>query len=382
MQRRISIIGSTGSIGLQALDVARNLNIKVDGISANQNIDILEQQAREFKPKCVAINGKKNAFELKERLKGLKIDVLEGADGLNAVATVDTVDTVVTSVVGISGLIPTINAIKHNKNVALANKETLVAGGEIIMDLAKEKGVKIIPVDSEHSAIFQCLEGNNISDVNKIILTASGGPFRTKTKEEMVKVTRQEALIHPNWGMGNKITIDSATMMNKGLEVIEAKWLFGIDIKNINVVVHPQSIIHSMVEYKDGSIIAQLGPPDMRIPIQFALTYPDRKENEFPKLDLIKVGSLTFENPDFEKFPALQLAFEALKIGGTMPTVLNASNEILVDMFLRDKITFMDIPKYVGKAMEEHSIIKKPVLDNIIEVDAYVREYMKSIIKY
>jgi len=374
MTGSISILGSTGSIGVQTLDVARNLGIRVAGLAANTSIDKLESQAREFLPEVVAVGDEKLAKVLAERLDDLDVEVIGGMEGFKRVASIESVDTVVTSIVGIAGLIPTMEAIKNKKNIALANKETLVTAGEIVMSEALKAGIKILPVDSEHSAIFQSLMGNNINDVSKIILTASGGPFRGKSSKDLENVTLAEALKHPNWSMGSKITIDSATLMNKGLEVIEAKWLFGLDIDKIKVIVHPQSIIHSMVEYVDGSVIAQLGSPDMRLPIQFALTYPDREHNNFSKLDLLKCGNLTFEEPDMETFPCLNLAFEALKIGATMPAVMNAANEEAVGLFLKEKIKFVDIPKAIEKVMSKHAIINNPTIDDILEVDLWARQ--------
>ncbi|HOM01227.1 MAG TPA: 1-deoxy-D-xylulose-5-phosphate reductoisomerase [Acetivibrio sp.] len=380
MVKRISILGSTGSIGVQTLDVARNLNIKVDGLAANKNIDLLEKQVREFHPEVVAVKDEERARVLRERLSDTDCKVESGIDGLKTVASIESVETVVTSIVGIAGLIPTMEAIKHKKNIALANKETLVTAGHIVMSEAAKMEVKILPVDSEHSAIFQSLMGNNKEDVSKIILTASGGPFRGRKRGQLENVTLKEALKHPNWSMGSKITIDSATMMNKGLEVIEAHWLFDIPQDDIEVLVHPQSIIHSMVEYKDGSIIAQLGSPDMRLPIQFALTYPDRKPNNFSKLDIIKNGSLTFEAPDIEAFPCLELAFEALRAGGTMPAVLNAANEEAVGLFLDEKIRFLDIPKIIENVMGRHSIKPDPDIDDIIDIDLWARRKVREII--
>ncbi|KNY24911.1 1-deoxy-D-xylulose-5-phosphate reductoisomerase [Pseudobacteroides cellulosolvens] len=369
MAKNISILGSTGSIGIQSLDVARNLKIKVSGLSANSNVDLLEKQAREFMPRVVAINNDSLRSDLESRLKGLPIEVLSGLDGLKAVAAMDEIDTVVTSIVGIAGLIPTLEAVKKGKDIALANKETLVTAGNIVMSEAKKYNVKILPVDSEHSAIFQCLMGNNLNRVSKLILTASGGPFRGRFYEELKEVTLKDALNHPNWVMGSKITIDSASLMNKGLEVIEAKWLFDIPIERIDVLIHPQSVIHSMVEYSDGSVLAQLGSPDMRIPIQFALTYPDRCHNDFSKLDLLKTRNLTFEEPDIKSFPCLGLAFYALKEGGTMPAVLNAANEVAVRLFLEEKIRFIDIPVIIEEAMGKHQKNNNPSLEDIIEVD-------------
>lgn len=379
MTKSISILGSTGSIGVQTLDVARNLGIKVAGLAANTSIDKLESQAREFLPEIVAVGDENLAKVLAQKLEDLDIEVIGGIEGFKRVASIESIDTVVTSIVGIAGLIPTMEAIKNKKNIALANKETLVTAGEIVMSEALKAGVEILPVDSEHSAIFQSLMGNNIEDISKIILTASGGPFRGKSSKELENVTLAEALKHPNWSMGSKITIDSATLMNKGLEVIEAKWLFGMDAEKIEVIVHPQSIIHSMVEYVDGSIIAQLGSPDMRLPIQFALTYPDRKYNNFSKLDLLKCGSLTFEEPDMETFPCLKLAFEALRIGATMPAVMNAANEEAVGLLLKEKIKFIDIPKVIEKVMSKHIIIDNPTIEDILHVDLWARNIIKEM---
>ncbi|TYQ13033.1 UNVERIFIED_CONTAM: 1-deoxy-D-xylulose 5-phosphate reductoisomerase [Acetivibrio alkalicellulosi] len=380
MINSISVLGSTGSIGTQTLDVARNLNIKVEALTGNTNIDLLESQAREFLPKMVAVKDEKIANILKERLLDVNIEVIGGIEGLKRAATLECVDVVVVSIVGIAGLIPTLEAIKSKKNIALANKETLVTAGSIVMEKAIEMGVNVIPIDSEHSAILQCLMGNNIKDVSKIILTASGGPFREKTMEELNNVSLKEALKHPNWNMGSKITIDSATLMNKGLEVIEAKWLFGLSQSQIDVLVHPQSIVHSMVEYKDGCVMAQMGSPDMRIPIQFALTYPERKGNDFSKLNLLKSGSLTFEIPDTKRFPCLRLAYQALEEGGTMPVVLNAANEEAVSLFMREKIKFIQIPNIIEEAMGMHTLIDKPCLEDIINVDIWAREFVKKSI--
>ncbi len=374
MAKVISIIGSTGSIGVQTLDVARNLGIKVAALSANSNIDLLEKQVHEFLPSIVSIGNEDAARELKNRLQGMNIQVAFGQDGMKRVVELDEVDTVVTSVVGTSGLIPTMHAIKNKKNIALANKETLVTAGKLVMEEAVKQGVNIFPVDSEHSAIYQCLMGNNDKQVRKIIITASGGPFRGKNFDELKSITPAQALKHPNWSMGSKITIDSATLMNKGLEVIEAKWLFGKDLDSIQVLVHPQSIIHSMVEYIDGSVMAQLGSPDMRIPIQLALTYPNRCENYFNKLDFLKCSQLTFEDPDTKTFRCLQLAYDALTIGGTMPAVMNAANEIAVAAFLGNRISFIAIPEIIEKVMQQHSVNICPSLYDIIEIDKWSRD--------
>ncbi|MCX8130089.1 MAG: 1-deoxy-D-xylulose-5-phosphate reductoisomerase [Clostridia bacterium] len=379
MAKNIAILGSTGSIGVQTLDVARNLGLKVSGLSANSNIDLLEKQLREFSPRVVAVGSEKLAEELKKRIRGYDTEVVFGEDGFKKVGTINEVDTVVSAVVGIAGLIPTLEAIRAGKDIALANKETLVTAGAIVMSEAKKHNVRILPVDSEHSAIFQCLMGNRAGDLEKIVLTASGGPFRGKKKNELKAVTPAQALKHPNWSMGSKISIDSATLMNKGLEVIEAKWLFDLNLKQIQVVIHPQSIIHSMVEYKDGSIIAQLGSPDMRIPIQFALTYPGRAEGDFSRLDLLKAGKFTFEEPDYETFGSLEYAFESLRIGGTMPVVLNAANEVAVSLFLNGRIGFLDISRIVGSAMGKHIVNNNPSLNDIIEVDMWTREEIKHL---
>lgn len=376
MAGNIAILGSTGSIGLQTLDVAKKLGIRVSALTAHSNIDLIEKQAREFHPKLVSIGDSIRAGELERRLQGLGIEVYCGLDGMKAAVSMNDVDTVVTAVVGIAGLIPTIEAIRHGKNIALANKETLVTAGEIVMSEAAAHHVSIFPVDSEHSAIFQCLAANRGQDVERIILTASGGPFRGKKSQELKDVTLKQALKHPNWSMGSKITIDSATLMNKGLEVIEARWLFGFTPDRIQVVVHPQSIIHSMVEYVDGSVIAQLGSPDMRIPIQLALTWPERAENNFSRLDLLKCGNLSFEEPDTATFICLGLALEALKTGGTMPAAMNGANEAAVDLFLKEKIGFLDIPRLIEKTMKSHIVNTMPWLDDIIEVDKWAREFV------
>ncbi len=381
MAEVISILGSTGSIGVQTLDVARNLGIKVAAMSANSNIDLLEEQVQEFKPRLVSVGDEKLAAELKSRLAGMKVQILWGLEGMLRTVDIQEADTVVTSVVGTAGLIPTMHAIKSGKNIALANKETLVTAGRLVMQEAEVQGVKIFPVDSEHSAIYQCLMGNNEKQVEKIILTASGGPFRGRTGEELRNITPAQALKHPNWSMGSKITIDSATLMNKGLEVIEAKWLFDKELDRIQVLVHPQSIIHSMIEYIDGSVMAQLGSPDMRIPIQLALTYPDRRPNNFPKLDLLKNSQLTFEEPDVKTFRCLQLAFDALREGGTMPAAMNAANEVAVAAFLKNRISFTGIPDIIERVMLAHTVNICPGLDDIIEIDGWARRQAEKEVK-
>lgn len=379
MSKVISIIGSTGSIGTQTLDVARNLRVQVAAISANSNIDLLEKQVQEFKPQLVSVGTRELAKELENRLNGLKIEVLYGLEGMLKVVEMQEADTVVTSVVGTAGLLPTMHAIKHKKNIALANKETLVTAGQLVMAEARKQGVTIFPVDSEHSAIYQCLMGNDDKQIEKILLTASGGPFRGRKLSELHNITPAQALKHPNWSMGAKITIDSATLMNKGLEVIEAKWLFGMELDRIQVLVHPQSIIHSMVEYVDGSIMAQLGSPDMRIPIQLALTYPSRSKNDFSKVDFLKCGQLTFEEPDAKTFRCLQLAYDSLTIGGTMPAVMNAANEIAVAAFLENKIGFTAIPDLIERVMQAHTVNICPCLDDIIELDGWARKQAEKL---
>lgn len=374
--RTISILGSTGSIGTQTLEVVEVLgDIQVGAISGNHNIKLLEEQARKFCPRLVSVMDEDNAKELKSRLADTNCKVVAGMDGLVEAATLAEADTIVTSVVGNVGLRPTFEAISAGKNIALANKETLVSAGQLVMDLAKKKGISIYPVDSEHSAIFQSLQGNKDNKIRRILLTASGGPFRGKTLDELKNVTAADALCHPNWSMGKKITIDSATLMNKGLEVMEAKWLFGVDTDQIEVLVHPQSIIHSAVEYEDGAIMAQLGEPDMRVPIQYALTYPKRVANPFPKIDFAKRAQLTFDHPDMDTFRCLTLAYKALKIGGTMPTVLNSANEIAVAKFLSGKIGFLDIPALIEKTMEAYTVKENYTLEDLLEADAWARAY-------
>ncbi|HBG5345895.1 TPA: 1-deoxy-D-xylulose-5-phosphate reductoisomerase [Clostridioides difficile] len=382
--KKISILGSTGSIGKQTLDVVREHRDKFEivAVSANSNIELLLEQIVEFKPKYVTVFEENKALKLKEMLpKNIEIEVLAGMEGLKIISSLDEVDVLLTAVVGMIGLVPTLCAIKKGIDIALANKETLVTAGEIVMKEAEKYNVNILPVDSEHSAIFQCLNGENKKNIEKIILTASGGPFRGKKKEELVNITKNEALKHPNWSMGRKISIDSSTLMNKGLEVIEARWLFGVEQENIDVVVHPQSIIHSMVQYADSSIIAQLGCPDMRLPIQYALTYPDRMESSFERMNFSKFNTLTFEEPDLKTFPCLKLAYECLKMGGTYSSVLNSANEVLVSEFLEDKIGFYDIPYYIEKTLEVHSSISKPTLEEILETDRWSRAYVANLIK-
>lgn len=379
--RKISILGSTGSIGKQTLDVVRENRDKFEvvAISANSSIDLLLEQIVEFKPKYVAVYQKECYKKIKESIPAeINVEVLCGMDGLKAISTLDEIDILLTAVVGMIGLEPTVAAIKKGIDIALANKETLVTAGKLIMDLAKKNGVKILPVDSEHSAIFQSLQGENSKNIDKIILTASGGPFRGKTRNDLLNVTKNEALKHPNWSMGRKISIDSSTLMNKGLEVIEAKWLFGVNHNDIDVVVHPQSIIHSMVQFDDSSVIAQLGCPDMKLPIQYALGYPDRISNKYERVDFAKIATLTFENPDPETFPCLKLAYECLELGGTYSAVLNSANEILVNEFLEDKIGFYDIPYFIEKVLESHKSIENATLEEILEIDKWSRDSVKK----
>ncbi|PKM95746.1 MAG: 1-deoxy-D-xylulose-5-phosphate reductoisomerase [Firmicutes bacterium HGW-Firmicutes-1] len=376
--KKISILGSTGSIGMQTLEIVdENEDIQVYGLTTNTNIERLYQQIQKFKPKVVAVMDEKKAMMLKSMVHS-EVTVLQGIEGLIEVATLSEIDTVVTAVVGMIGLRPTIEAIKASKNIALANKETLVTAGSIIMELAKKHNVSILPVDSEHSAIFQALKGENAKEIENIWLTASGGPFRGLKTKELEGITLEQALKHPNWSMGHKITIDSATLMNKGLEVIEAKWLFDVSADQIKVVVHPQSIIHSMVEFCDGSVIGQLGLPDMKLPIQYALYYPNRHQNSFKRLNLAQIGKLTFEEPDRVTFPCLQLAFDAMNIGGSMPTVLNAANELVVSKFLNKEIGFIEIPKIIDFCMSKHDIINEITLDKILEVQKWTYELIES----
>ncbi len=377
--KKIAILGSTGSIGTQTFDVVRNnKDIKVTAIAAGRNIEKLEEQIREFSPKIAAVWDEEKAKELKERVSDLPVKIVSGMEGLIEAAVEPESEIVVAAVVGMIGIRPAIAAMKAGKDIALANKETLVTAGHIIMPLAKECGVKILPVDSEHSAIFQSLNGENGNEIEKILLTASGGPFRGRTREQMKDIQVEDALKHPNWSMGRKITIDSSTMANKGLEVIEAKWLFGVDVDKIQVVVQPQSVIHSMVQYKDGAVIAQLGTPDMKIPIQYALYYPERRFLPDERLDFFALKSITFEAPDMENFPALRLAYEAGRTGGSMPTVFNAANEWAVAKFLDRKIKYLDIPQLIEEAMESHKVIDAPDVDEILETEAWAYEFLEN----
>ena len=374
--KKIAILGSTGSIGTQTLDiVSKNDDLQVVGIAAGRNIDLLEKQIRQFSPRLAAVGDEKKAQELKLRVQDTDCKLVGGMDGLIELAVMEEMEILVTAIVGMIGIRPTVAAICAGKHIALANKETLVTAGHIIMPLAKEHNVKILPVDSEHSAIFQALNGENPKTIEKLLITASGGPFRGKKTEELKNIRVEDALKHPNWAMGQKITIDSATLVNKGLEVMEAKWLFDVDLDRIQVVVQPQSVIHSMIEFKDGSIMAQLGTPDMRLPIQYALYEGERKYLDGERLDFAKLASITFENPDMETFKGLPLAMQASKTGGSMPTVFNAANEKAVALFLNRKIGFLDIYEIIEKAMNEHELILNPTVEEIINIeqDVYKR---------
>ncbi len=377
--KNISLLGSTGSIGTQTLDVIRrNKDINVVAMAAGTRIHELEKQVREFKPQLVCVSTQELAQELKVMLADMDIKVVYGQEGLVEVATIKEADIVLTAVVGMMGIIPTIEAIKAHKDIALANKETLVTAGHIIMKLAKECGVNIYPVDSEHSAIFQSLNGEYHKEVSKILLTASGGPFRGKKRSDLENVTLEDALKHPNWSMGRKITIDSSTMANKGLEVMEAQWLFNVPAKDVQVVIQPQSIIHSMVEFVDGGIMAQLGSPDMRLPIQYALYYPHRRLLNTERVDFFKLKQITFEEPDFETFKALKLAYQAAQLGGNIPTAFNAANELAVDKFLNRKIKYLDIPEIIQYAMEETKFIENPSVEQILQTEHSAYELIES----
>ena len=372
--KKIAILGSTGSIGTQTLEIVRNNgDLEVTALAAGNNIDLLERQIREFRPKLAAVWKEERAAELKSRVRDMDIEIVSGMDGLLSVAAVPESEILVTAIVGMIGILPTIEAIKAGKDIALANKETLVTAGHIIMPLAKERGVSILPVDSEHSAIFQSLQA-----LHKILLTASGGPFRGKKREELKNIQVEDALKHPNWEMGRKITIDSSTMVNKGLEVIEAKWLFGVTVDQIQVVVQPQSIIHSMVEYEDGAVIAQLGTPDMKLPIQYALYYPERRYLPGGRLDFAALQQITFEKPDMDTFYGLKLAYEAGRRGGSLPTVLNAANERAVAMFLDRKIGYLQIPEIIQACMENHKNIENPTVEEILKTEQETYQFIKN----
>ena len=375
----LSVIGSTGSIGTQTLDIVwSNQDLSVTALAAGKNIDLLEQQIREFQPKIAAVYDEARASELKLRIKDLDTKVVSGMDGLLEAASEPSCSVVVTAIVGMIGIRPTIAAMRAGKDIALANKETLVTAGHIIMPMAKELGVKIYPVDSEHSAIFQCLQSGEQKDLDSLIITASGGPFRNKTLEELQNVTVEDALKHPNWSMGRKITIDSATLVNKGLEVIEAKWLFDVDFDRIHVVVQPQSVIHSMIQYQDGSVIAQLGTPDMKLPIQYALFYPEHRPLAGERLDFAALKEISFQEPPVDVLRGLPLACKAGKMGGSMPTVFNAANEKAVDLFLNRKIKFLDIYDIIEDTMEAHKIQKDPSLEEVLETEQWVYEHIES----
>ncbi|MDD7177456.1 MAG: 1-deoxy-D-xylulose-5-phosphate reductoisomerase [Lachnospiraceae bacterium] len=378
--KKIAILGSTGSIGTQTLDIVRTQgDLQVTAMAAGHNTGLFEQQIREFKPKNVAVWEEKDALDLKARVADLGVKVHYGMEGLIDIAADADSEILVTAIVGMLGLRPTVAAIQSGKNIALANKETLVTAGHLIMPMAKEYDVQILPVDSEHSAIFQSLNGERSNKIDKILLTASGGPFRGKTREELANVTLEDALKHPNWSMGKKITVDSSTMVNKGLEVMEAKWLFGVELDQIEVVVQPQSVIHSMVQYEDGSIIAQLGTPDMRLPIQYALYYPKRRHLGGKRLDFATLGSITFEKPDLKTFHGLALAYDAMRAGGNVPTIFNAANEAAVALFLNKKISYLQITEIIEDCMKNCAYLESPKLEEILETEAQVRERIEAV---
>ena len=377
--KKIAILGSTGSIGTQTLEVARNNgDLEIVSLAAGSNIERLEAQIREFRPKTAAVWSEEKARALRTAVQDLDVRIVSGMEGLIEVCTAPEAEIVVTAIVGMIGIVPTIAAMKAGKDIALANKETLVTAGHIIIPLAEETGVKILPVDSEHSAIFQCLNGENRKELKKILLTASGGPFRGRKREELVDIQVEDALKHPNWAMGRKITIDSSTLVNKGLEMMEARWLFGVEPKDIQIVVQPKSIIHSMVEFVDGAVIAQLGTPDMKLPIQYALYYPERRYLPGERLDFETLTQITFEKPDMETFTGLKLAFDAAAAGGSMPTVYNAANEKAVALFLDRRIGWLEIPEIIGKSMEAHKVIPNPTVDEILETEKAVYEFIES----
>ena len=381
MVKRISILGSTGSIGTSTLEVVSLFpdRFKVVGLTAGENIDKIESQIRRFKPFIVSLASEEAAKKLRDRCEDINVEVLSGMEGLIRISTIPEADIIVSAIAGSAGLIPTFAAVKAGKTIALANKETMVMAGEIITQEAKGKGVELLPVDSEHSAIFQVMQGERWEEVHKIILTASGGPFLKTSSEEKRKATVKDALKHPNWNMGTKITIDSATLMNKGLEVIEARWLFDVSINQIEVLIHPQSIIHSMVEFRDGSVIAQMGVPDMRIPIAYALSKTERLDLIMPRLDLAKIGMLTFEKPDLKRFPCLSYAYNVVREGGTMPAVLNSSNEVAVRAFLQKRIGFLDIEIVVRETIERHKVSHAKTIEDVLMVDKWAREEAERI---
>lgn len=381
--KRIAVLGSTGSIGTQTLEIVRAYKeeLEVTALAAGSNVEKLEEQIREFHPSLAVLWSEEAAKELKERTSDLEIEIACGMEGMLQLAVQPQADILVTAVVGMIGIRPTIAAIREKKTIALANKETLVTAGHIIMPLAKQMGVPILPVDSEHSAIFQSLQGAKRSELSQIILTASGGPFRGKKRAELADMTVEDALKHPNWSMGRKITIDSATLVNKGLEVMEAKWLFDVELDRIQVVVHPQSILHSAVEYVDGGIIGQLGMPDMKLPIQYALFYPDRKPMDTKRVDFYSLGQMTFEKPDLETFTGLKLAYQAAEEGGSMPTVFNAANEMAVSLFLDRKIKFLQIPELIQASMEHHKKVEAPDVEEILQAEAETYDYIRQVVK-
>jgi len=380
-QIKIGILGSTGSIGTQTLEVIDEFpnRFKVVALSANNNIELLADQIKKYNPEIACICNEEKYLQLKQNLQHNKTKIVCGKEGLNEVATHNSIETLLTALVGYAGLIPTIAAIKSKKNIALANKETLVVAGEIIMDLVDEYKVNLYPVDSEHSAIFQCLVGEEKNEIEKIILTASGGPFRGKTKDDLTTITKAEALKHPNWEMGAKITIDSATLMNKGLEVIEAKWLFDLNADQIETIVHPQSIIHSIIQFEDGSMKAQMGLPDMKLPIKYALTYPNRIKNKWPRFRFLDYPNLSFEEADMETFMCLKLAFKALEKGGNMPCILNAANEFAVAAFLKEEISFLEIPQIIEATMNELEFIANPTIEELINCNTFAFESARKI---
>lgn len=376
---KIAILGSTGSIGTQTLDIVRkNKDLQVLGLAAGRNISMLEEQIREFSPRLAAVGDEEKAAELRERVKDTDCKVVGGMDGLLELAAMEGTQILVTAIVGMIGIRPTIEGIKAGKDIALANKETLVTAGHIIMPLAEQYGVRILPVDSEHSAIFQALNGEEHKTIDKLLITASGGPFRGRKTEDLRDIQVEDALKHPNWAMGQKITIDSATLVNKGLEVMEAKWLFGVDLDQIQVVVQPQSVIHSMIRFTDGSVMAQLGTPDVRLPIQYALYGGTRRYLDGERLDFAKLGSITFENPDMETFKGLPLAMKASRTGGSMPTVFNAANEKAVALFLQKKIVFLDIYRIIEDAMESHKVIPAPTVEEILNIEQEIYNRIES----
>ena len=383
MKKRIAILGSTGSIGTQALEViSKHAELfSAEVLTAYNNFDLLIRQARTFKPNVVVIGNDNHYLAVKEALEPLDIHVYAGNDAISQIVEMETIDLVLMAIVGFKGLNPTLNALRNRKTLAMANKESLVIAGDLVSSIALETGTAIIPVDSEHSAIFQCLMGEFNNPVEKIVLTASGGPFRGYSKDQLRNVTAKESLAHPNWNMGDKVSIDSATLINKGLEAIEAKWLFGLQPRQIEVIIHPQSIVHSLVYFTDSSVKAQLSLPDMHLPIQFALSYPDRLDSNLPMLDLLQINTLTFEKPDIENFRNLALAFEAMKTGGNMPCILNAANETAVDAFLQDRIGFIHIPEVIEKCMETLPFINKPGMEDYTETDRMTRIKANELIK-